>query len=237
MVDPKDFRRANLLDSDHISAPGGLVVSMTNPLPKDQEQVCLAFYRQTATRPPRELLLQTLSHLEWEGKAKRGLSAIDLGFGAGNDTLELLRRGWRVLAIDQQKAAARFLARRVPPRQRPSLTTLVAPMEGLELPPADLVYASFSLPFCTPKCLPALWSNIRKAVRPGGHFAGQLFGVGDSWRGRRDVSCHTREEVLRLARGFRVEMIRETHEDGRAFDGPKHWHYFDLILERSRGRA
>ncbi len=210
---------------------------MRNPRSKDPEQLCLAFYRQTAKRPPRELLLQTLNHLEWERKAKRGLSAVDLGFGAGNDTLELLRRGWRVLAIDQQKAAARFLARRVPPRLRPSLTTLVAPMEGLELPPADLVYASFSLPFCTPECLPALWANIRKALRPGGHFAGQLFGAGDSWRGRRNVSFHTREEVLRLARGFRVEMIRETHEEGRAFDGPKHWHYFDLIFERTRGRA
>ncbi len=207
---------------------------MSNRDPPDWARQCLAFYRQTAKRPPRELLLQTLSHLEWERRLKRGLAAIDLGFGAGNDTLELLRRGWRVLAIDQQETAARFLARRVPPRLRPSLTTLVAPMEGLELPQADLIYASFSIPFCPPQAFPDLWANIRRALRPGGHFAGQLFGTGDSWRTNRSISFHTRGEVERLARGFKLEMLRETHEEGRAFTGPKHWHYFDLILEKPR---
>ncbi len=193
-----------------------------------------AFYRFTASRPPRELLLRTLEHVEWEGKARRRRSAIEIGFGAGTDTLELLKRGWQVLAVDGQKEAAAFLARRVPPSSRKYLTTLVAPMEELELPPADLVYASFSLPFCSPACFPDLWKSIRRAVRPGGHFAGQLFGVHDSWYGERPLTFQTLSEVRRLTRGYRVELFRETSEDGRAFDGPKHWHYYDLILEKPR---
>ena len=189
-----------------------------------------AYYRWTARRPPRELLLQTLNHLDWERRRGRGRTAIDLGFGAGTDSLELLRRGWKVVAIDGQLAAARFLARRVPPEQREALTCLVAPMEGLELPSADLVYASFSLPFCSPTRFPALWSAIRRCLRPGGHFAGQLFGDQDEWRGRRPLSFHSVDEVRRLARGFKVELLRESSEHGMAFGGPKRWHYFDLIL-------
>jgi len=188
------------------------------------------YYRWTAKRPPRELLVQVLNHIDWERTSKTRRTAIDLGFGAGTDTLELLRRGWRVLAIDGQASAAVFLSRRVPTHLRAHLTTLVAPMEGLDLPPADLIYASFSLPFCEPRKFPALWSTIRQAIRPGGHFAGQLFGDRDEWHGARPLSFHTAREVQGLARGFKVELLRETVEDGMSFGGPKQWHFYDLIL-------
>ena len=194
----------------------------------------LGFYRWTAHRPPRELLLRALDHVNWEGGRRRRRTAIDLGSGAGNDSLELLRRGWRVLAIDQQTQALEFLSRRVPPRRRGSLALLAAPMEGLVLPKADLVYASFSLPFCAPSAFPALWRTIRRSLAPGGHFAGQLFGDRDEWAGARPMTFHSMRQVRTLTRGYRVELLRETVEEGRSFEGPKHWHYFDLILEKPR---
>ncbi len=193
------------------------------------------FYRWTARRPPRELLLRTLDHIGWETKRPRRRSAIDLGFGAGNDSLELLRRGWRVLGIDQQLAAIRFLSRRVPPRRRNSLTLLQAPMEGLTLPSSDLVYASFSLPFCDPAAFPELWATIRRSLAPGGHFAGQLFGDHDEWAGKRPMSFHSARQVRDLAKGYRIELLREVDEAGRSFEGPKQWHYFEVILEKARG--
>jgi tellurite methyltransferase len=193
-----------------------------------------AYYRCTAARPPRELLLRALDHIDWEGKSRRRRTAIDLGFGAGTDTLELLQRAWLVLAIDGQKDAVEVLARRAPARLQPFLTSLIAPMEGLELPPADLIYASYSLPFCSPEKFPALWASIRRALRPGGHFAGQLFGDGDAWCGQRAMSFHNMREVRSLIRGYKVELLRETVEEGQSFDGPKHWHFYDLILEKPR---
>jgi len=188
------------------------------------------YYRWTAKRPPRELLAQVLNHVEWEKKGRRGREAIDLGSGAGTDSLELLRRGWKVLAIDGQESAARFLSRRAPLKLRRSLSCRVAQMEGLELPPADLIYASFSLPFCSPDRFPALWSNIRRSIRPGGHFAGQLFGDRDEWRGARPLSFHSIRQVRELARGFKLELLRESVEEGMSYGGPKHWHFYDLIL-------
>lgn len=190
------------------------------------------YYRWTAKRPPRELLNQVLNHIEWERNVRRGGRAVELGFGAGTDTLELLSRGWKVMAIDGQDAAAVSLDRRVPPRLRRSLTCLVAPMEEVDLPPADLVYASYSLPFCPPERFPALWSGIRKAIQPGGHFAGQLFGNEDEWNGERAMTFHSAAQVRRMCEGFKVELLRETIEEGRSFNGPKHWHIFDLILGR-----
>ncbi len=196
-----------------------------------------AYYRWTAKRPPRELLRQLLTHLEWEGGTRRRRRAVDLGFGAGTDTLELLRHGWQVLAVDGQEGAGRFLEQRVPPRLRRNPTIVIAPMEEVELPSVDLVYASFSLPFCPPDRFPRLWSGVRQALRPGGHFAGQLFGDRDAWAGQSRFTFCRREEVLRLARGLRVELLRETDERGRSFRGPKRWHFFDLILEKPRRPA
>jgi tellurite methyltransferase len=193
-----------------------------------------AFYRWTAGRPPRELLLRTLDHVDWEPKVRRPRSAIDIGCGAGNDSLELLRRGWQVMAIDQQPAALRFLTRRVPTPSRRSLILRAAPMEGLALPRADLVYASFSLPFCAPERFPELWQEIHRSLVPGGHFAGQLFGDRDEWAGTRPMSFHTLRQVRALTRGYRVELLRESEEEGRSFEGPKHWHFFDVILEKPR---
>jgi tellurite methyltransferase len=193
-----------------------------------------AYYRWTAKRPPRELLLRTLQQFEWEGKTRQGRKVVELGCGAGTDSLELLRRGWRVLAIDQQPAAISFFARRVPRRLRNSLTLLSAPMEGTPLPRADLVYASFSLPFCDPKAFPRVWEAIRASLVPGGHFAGQLFGDRDEWVGKRPLVFHSLRQVRSLARGYKVDLLRETEEEGQAFSGPKHWHYFDLILEKPR---
>jgi tellurite methyltransferase len=188
------------------------------------------YYRATAKRPPRDLLIQVLNHIEWERKGRRGRTAIDLGSGAGNDTLELLRRGWTVLAIDAQAGAAKFLERRIPPRHRKSVSCVIASMEDLDLPSADLIYASFSLPFCTPEKFPVLWSSIRGAVRPGGHFAGQFFGDHDEWNGTRPMNFHTAQQVRRLGTGFKVELLRETVEEGMSYGGPKHWHFFDVIL-------
>ena len=190
------------------------------------------YYRRSAKRPPRELLTQVLNHVAWEGKSRSGGTAIELGFGAGTDSLELLRRKWKVLAIDGQDSAAAYLNRRVPSEFRGSLTCLVAPMEEVDLPAAGLIYASYALPFCQPKKFPALWSNIRNAVSPGGHFAGQLFGEDDEWSGEGEMTFHTAAQVRRMSEGFKIELFRETVEEGMSFAGPKHWHVFDVILGR-----
>jgi len=206
------------------------VVARKNP--KLSSRQWAAYYRATSGGPPRELLERALEHIAWEGRPRRDPTAIGVGSGSGRDSLELLRKGWRVLAVDSQREAAEFLARRVPAGQRPFLTTLIAPMEDLVLPSTDFLYASFSLPFCLPESFPTLWRRIRRAIRPGGHFAGQLFGDRDEWVGRRGMVFHSLREIRSLTRGFKVELLRETEEEGRSFVEPKHWHFFDLILER-----
>jgi trans-aconitate methyltransferase len=158
--------------------------------------------------------------------------AVDLGCGDGMETLALLQRGWHVLAIDQQSEAISLVERGVPPELQQRLQTQVTAFEELRLPAVDLIYAGFSLPFCEPWRFQTLWATIVAALRPGGLFAGQLFGVRDSWATNADMTFHTQADVQALLEPFEIVVLREEEEDGQAVSGPKHWHVFHLIARK-----
>lgn len=191
-----------------------------------------ARYYAAAGDDPRETLLAALDAFEREASARARL-AVDLGCGTGRDTFELLRRGWRVLAIDAQQPALEAV-RRGARAGGERLETLQARMEGAAWPAAELVNSSFALPFCPPERFPAVWARIVDSLVPGGRFAGQLFGVNDEWAGEPGMSFHARAEVDRLLHGFAVERLEEVERDGRTATGrPKHWHLFHIVARRA----
>lgn len=182
-------------------------------------------------KPPRDTLLAALAAFEQEGAAPG--SAVDLAAGEGRDTLELLARGWRVVATDSEPAAFDFLRPRVPAASLERLETRIVRFEATVVPPCDLVNASFALPFCAPEHLPALWRRIVAALPPGGRFAGQFFGDRDSWAARPDRTHHTHEQVLALLAGFEIEMLRiEERDDPPELRDPKHWHLFHIVARK-----
>jgi len=187
------------------------------------------YYDGQGDREPRDLLLQALRSFEAEGRV--GV-AVDLGAGQGFETAELLRRGWEVLAIDAQEEGIRRLRERVPDEHADRLRTLVSPMQVPELPRADLVHASFSLPFCPPQAFPDLWERIRSALTPGGRIVGELFGDRDSWASDPDMTFHDASAARARFDGLELESFVEEEEDGEAFSGPKHWHVFHVIARR-----
>ena len=182
-------------------------------------------------KPPRDTLLAAVAAFEQEGAAAG--FAVDLAAGEGRDTLELLARGWRVLATDAEPSAFTYLWPRVPAAAHDRLTTAVVRFEDTALPSCDLVNASFALPFCAPRHLPALWARIVTAIRPGGRFAGQFFGDRDSWASRADRTHHTHDEVVALLAGFDIELLRiEERDDPPDVREPKHWHLFHVVARK-----
>src|SRR5690348_12406988 len=104
-----------------------------------------AYYRAVSGRPPRELLRHALRLFPDTPSGSR--LALDIGCGTGNETLELLRQGWRVLAIDEQPSALEALRSAVSPADVGRLQIHMGSVTDLQMPEVDLVWAGRSLPF------------------------------------------------------------------------------------------
>ncbi|MDA0709647.1 MAG: class I SAM-dependent methyltransferase [bacterium] len=179
----------------------------------------------------RKTLVLALDRFEQEGIADG--FAVDLAAGEGRDTLEILRRGWRVVATDSHPEAFTHLWPRVSEAVRARLSTLEVVFSDTEIPNCDLVNASYALPFCESGDFDGLWSGIVAAIRPGGRFAGQFFGNRDSWASRPDRTHHAKDEVLRLLAGFEIEMMDEEESDDEPDErNPKHWHMFHVVAKK-----
>ena len=187
------------------------------------------YYENTAGRPPRRTLLFALDRFGAEPPG----TAVDLGCGEGRDTVELLRRGWRVIAIDAESAAIERLEDRHDLPRRQALTVICRRFEDTRWPKVSLVNASFALPLCPPERFAEVWQRIERSLKPGGRFAGQLFGERDQFRDEEGVTLHDRAAVERLLAGFAVEMLEEEETDTLTPHGkPKHWHLFHIVAQK-----
>ena len=180
-------------------------------------------------RPPRPTLLRALDRLAQEGVTSG--RAVDLGCGVGRDTLELLRRGWQVTAVDSEPEALARLGIEARARGLPVPELVKAAFETASLPACRLVNSSFALFFCPPVAFPAMWSRIRQALLPGGRFAGQLLGPTDSWAQRPGVTTHGWGELSALFGGYAVEWLEREQTDTVTPRGEaKRWDIWHLVL-------
>lgn len=179
----------------------------------------------------RETLIAALDSFTREG-FHAGLG-VDIAAGEGRDTLELLGRGWRVVATDGHPDAFPLLWPRVSREQRSRLTTVEVDFAEMEVPDCDLVNASFALPFCHPADFPGLWSRIVAAIRPGGRFAGQFFGDRDTWASLPGRTHHSRAAVEELLEDFDIELMNEEEKDDPPeLRNPKHWQIFHVAAKK-----
>jgi tellurite methyltransferase len=197
------------------------------PQSQNFEEKWPKYYEAVTGRPPRPTLLAALERFETAG------FAVDLGCGEGRDTVELLRRGWQVLAIDGNAEAFERMLARTDLQNIENLATLVAKFDQASWPETDLINASFTLPFCPPDYFPELWQKIIKSLRPGGRFCGQLFGDRDDWAKIPTHTHHTREQAEKLLEPFEIELFNVEEEDGKtALQEPKHWHIFHIVAKK-----
>jgi SAM-dependent methyltransferase len=190
------------------------------------------YYRETLEREPAATVLAALDAFAAGGRAP-GL-AIDLGCGNGRDAVEMLGRGWTVLAIDAQSAAIEVLRDRVQPSARCRLRTQVARFEDATWPTALLVNSSFALPLCPAERFDALWTRVVDSLQAGGRFSGQLFGDRDEWVGDPGITFHSRAAAERRLAALEIERFDEEEVDSVTPKGrTKHWHLFHVVARKT----
>jgi SAM-dependent methyltransferase len=220
-------------------------IDLTRPPTQKQidQGIWDTYFKYSPEHPPEETLKIALKSYRGAGDS---FFAIDLGSGTGRDTQELLKSGWKVLAVDSAEIAlsklteqARKLGEEANKEKRPfgELFVRRGSFEVLDsvcasIDKVDLINSSYGLPYAG-KSFELTWNQITKKLKPHGLFAGQFFGIRDDLHGKPGIATHTADEIKKMASGFEVLYWKEKEWEGQRIDGtPKHWHVFDVVLKK-----
>ena len=160
-------------------------------------------------------------------------NAVELGCGAGRDTVCLIKNGWNVLAIDRENVESRIAAK-LSEEELKQFKFLKQKFEYIELEKNNLVVANFSLPFCNKNNFKELWNKINNSILKDGYFVGNFFGINDEWKStKEEMTFLTKEQVIELFKDFEIIEFKEVEKDGTTVLGKmKHWHIFNVIAKK-----
>ncbi|MBI36473.1 MAG: SAM-dependent methyltransferase [Alphaproteobacteria bacterium] len=195
------------------------------------------YYKKTYNRPPRLTAKFALQRFNTEYSEKNNTKknfVIDLGCGGGRDTFEFLKKDWKVLAVDSEIEAIKFMQNRKDLPPEADLTFQIAKFQEVDWLKCDLVNSSFALPLMSQNDFYDVWENIKTSLNPGGRIACQLFGHKDEWSGRSGMTFHERASIFSLLKGFQIEMLLEEKVDSETVLGKrKLWHLFHLVARKN----
>ena len=112
-------------------------------------------------------------------------NAVELGCGAGRDTVCLIKNNWNVLAIDRESVEER-IAKRLNNEELEKFRFQKQNFESLELEKSNLIVANYCLPFCNKNNFKELWNKINNSILKDGYFVGNFFGINDEWKSTKE---------------------------------------------------
>ena len=102
--------------------------------------------------------------------------AIDLGCGAGRDTIYLIQNGWKVLSIDKEDTK-KFICNKLNNEEIKRFRFEVQRFENIKLEKNNLLVANFSIPFCKKDYFNELWGKITDSILQERIFRRKFFRV------------------------------------------------------------
>ena len=185
------------------------------------------YYENTKNALPHKNLKEFIKLEKKVGKA------IDLGCGAGRDTVLLIKNNWNVLAIDRENTKE-IIYNKLNEKEKNRFRFICQSFEEIELEKNDLIVAHYSIPFCSKENFNDFWIKIVESINKNGYFVGNFFGVNDSWYNEKEnVLFLSKEQVLKLFESFQLLKFQEVEKNERTGLGQiKHWHTFEIIAKK-----
>lgn len=100
--------------------------------------------------------------------------AVDLGCGAGRDSVFLIKNGWTVFGIDDEDVE-KFIAHKLSDSEKMRFKFIQARFEKIVIEKNNLIVANNSLPFCPKLKFNELWDNIVNSISSDRIFCWNLF--------------------------------------------------------------
>lgn len=186
------------------------------------------YYNNTESEKPKNNVQYFIDKVKFNPS-----KAIELGCGAGNDTIYLIKNNWNLIAIDREDVEER-ISKRLSKEELRKFTFQKQSFENLEIEKSDLIVANYSLPFCEKDKFEELWNKIKTSITNEGYFIGNFFGLNDSWKETKaEMVFLSKEEIMELFRDFEIIRFKEIEKDALTGLGKmKHWHIFDVIAKK-----
>lgn len=187
------------------------------------------YYKKTENSKPNFLIKKLINNVEIKQK-----NAVELGCGAGRDTLYLIKNGFKVLAIDKEDTS-KIISKKLNSEELKRFRFKCQAFEDVEIKENNLLVANFSIPFCNKNYFKSFWNKIGNSILENGYFVGNFLGVNDSWtKTKKDMVFLTKEEVLDLFKNnFNIIFFKEVEKDEKTVLGVmKHWHIYNVIAKK-----
>ena len=121
------------------------------------------YYENTKNALPHDNVKKVI-----EIENKKG-NVIDLGCGAGRDTIFLIKNNWNVIAIDREDTRS-IIESRLNTEELERFQFICQDFENIQLDKNDLIVSNFSLPFCNKKYFNEFWNKIIDSINTGRIF-------------------------------------------------------------------
>lgn len=115
------------------------------------------FYKNTKNAPPNKMVKKLV---------KMNIipeNAIDLGCGAGRDTVYLIKNGWNVLAVDRVDTE-KIISSQLSKDEQKRFRFRKENFEDINLVATNLLVANFSIPFCPRDYFQEFWEKIVNSI-------------------------------------------------------------------------
>ena len=128
------------------------------------------FYENTKNAKPHDNVKRFI-----EIEKKRS-NAIDLGCGAGRDTIYLLKNNWNVTAIDREDTKS-IIESKLNTEELEKFKFICQDFENIKLNKSDLIVSNFSIPFCNKNYFNEFWNKIVYSINKGRIFCWKFFWI------------------------------------------------------------
>lgn len=185
------------------------------------------YYNITKNAKPHLNVLNFLNFNVLPGKA------VDLGCGAGRDTIELLKNNWKVLSIDKEDTES-IIREQLNQKESENFKFEKCFFGEMNLPKVNLIVANFSLPFSKKEFFNDIWKNITNSLSNERLFCWKFL-----WKKRymaetkENIIFLTEQEVKALFSNFELIQFSEIEKDATIASGEKkHWLVYDIIAQK-----
>lgn len=129
----------------------------------------LNYYKKTKDGLPHKNVRKFLELKISPGKA------IDIGCGAGRDSIFLIKNNWNVTSIDKENTES-FITEKLSKDELKNFRFIQNDFENLTLEKNNLVIANYSIPFCDRNKFHILWEKISTSIEKNRFFCWNFFG-------------------------------------------------------------